>query len=75
MIEFVDGYNEVDEMVCHIGDFLTGQQVTTDEIAYSNMLQIDVVLRLLLKKGIITKQEYNDELQEVRQEMAKKGKV
>jgi len=33
MIEFVDGYNEVDEMVCHIGDFLTGTQVTTDEIA------------------------------------------
>jgi electron transport complex protein RnfC len=33
MIEFVDGYNEVEEMVCHIGNFLTGQQVTTDEIA------------------------------------------
>ena len=33
MIEFVNGYNDVDEMVCHIGDFLTGQQVTTDEIA------------------------------------------
>jgi len=29
----VNGYNDVDEMVCHIGDFLTGQQVTTDEIA------------------------------------------
>ncbi len=29
--------------------------VTTDEIAYSNMLQIEVLLRLLLKKGIITK--------------------
>ena len=33
MIEFVEGYNEVEEMVCHIGHFLTGQQVTTDEIA------------------------------------------
>lgn len=33
MIEFVDGYNELDEMVCHIGHFMTGQQVTTDDIA------------------------------------------
>ncbi len=33
IIEFVEGYNEVEGMVCHIGDFLTGQQVTTDEIA------------------------------------------
>ena len=47
--------------------------VTTDEIAYSNMLQIEVLLRLLLKKVIITKQEYNDEMQEPRQEMARKG--
>jgi hypothetical protein len=43
------------------------------EIAYSNMLQIEVLLRLLLKKVIITKQEYNDEMQELRQEMARKG--
>jgi len=49
--------------------------VTTDEIAYSNMLQIEVLLRLLLKKGIITKQDYNDEMQELRQEMARKGTV
>jgi len=33
------------------------------------------MFRLLVKKGIITKQEYNDEIQELKQEMAKKGKV
>jgi len=49
--------------------------VTTDEIAYSNMLQIEVLLRLLLKKGIITKPDYNDEMKELRQEMARKGTV
>ena len=49
--------------------------VTTDEIAYSNMLQIEALYNLLLKKGIITKQEYNDELREVRQEMARRGTV
>jgi len=38
-------------------------------------VQIEVVLRLLLKKGIITKQDYNDEMQELRQEMARKGTV
>ena len=47
--------------------------VTTEELAHSNYFQIEVMFRLLLKKGIITKQEYNDELQEVRQEMARKG--
>lgn len=33
LIGSVDGYNEAEEMVCHVGNFLTGQQVTTDEIA------------------------------------------
>ena len=49
--------------------------VTTEEIAKSNMFQIEVILRLLVKKGIITKQEYNDEMNELKREMAAKGTV
>jgi electron transport complex protein RnfC len=41
VVKVVEGYNEVDEMVCHIGNFLTGQQVTTDEIAVT--LTVDAV--------------------------------
>jgi len=49
--------------------------VTTEEIAHSNMLQIEAILRLLVKKGIITNQEFLDEMRELREEMAAKGTV
>ena len=49
--------------------------VTIDELARSNMLQIEAILRLLIKKGIITKQEYIDEMRELREEIAAKGTV
>ena len=49
--------------------------VTTEEIAQSNMFQIEAILRLLVKKGIITKQEFLDEMQELKREMAAKGTV
>jgi len=49
--------------------------VNLDELAHSNYFHLEVMFRLLVKKGVIKKKEYNDELQEVRQEMAKKGKV
>ena len=35
------------------------------DIAYSNMVQNESILRLLLKKGIITKEEFIDESKEV----------
>jgi electron transport complex protein RnfC len=41
VVEYVEGYNEVEEMTCHIGDFLTGTQVTTDEIAVT--LNVDAI--------------------------------
>ncbi len=47
--------------------------VTIEELAHSNYFQIEALLRLLVKKDIITKQEYIDEMQEPRQEMARKG--
>ena len=49
--------------------------VTTEEIAHSNMLQIEALFRLLVKKGIITKQEYLDEMRELKREMSAKGTV
>ena len=36
LVHEVDGYNEVEEMVLHIGDFMTGIQVLTDEIAITS---------------------------------------
>jgi len=49
--------------------------VTTEEIAHSNTLQIETVLRILVKKGIMTRQEYNDEMKELVKEITKKGTV
>jgi electron transport complex protein RnfC len=33
LVKDLDGYNDVEEMVLHVGNFITGNQVTTDEIA------------------------------------------
>ena len=44
-----------------------------EEIAYSNMLQIEVLTRLLIKKGIITKDEYEEEYSQMAKELKKKS--
>lgn len=49
--------------------------VTIEELAHSNYFQIEALLRLLVKKDIIAKQEYIDEMQELRQDMARRGTV
>ncbi len=49
--------------------------VTIEELAHSNYFQIEALLRLLVKKDIITKLEYIDEMQELKREMARKGTV
>ena len=49
--------------------------VTLEELAHSNYFQIETILRLLVKKGIITKQEYIDEMKELKIEIDKKGTV
>jgi mannitol/fructose-specific phosphotransferase system IIA component (Ntr-type) len=49
--------------------------VTLEELAHSNYFQLEVMFRLLVKKGVITKKEYIDEMQELRQEMARRGTV
>lgn len=49
---------------------------TWQEIAYSNMVEQQALLSLLLEKGIITKEEYLERLKLVHKEIqAKQGKV
>ena len=49
--------------------------VTLDELANSNIFQIETILRLLVKKDTIIKQEYVDEMKELKREIAEKGTV
>ena len=49
--------------------------VTIEELAHSNYFQLEVMFRLLVKKGVITKKEYIDEMQELKRETARKGTV
>jgi hypothetical protein len=37
------------------------EMVTPDELIFSNMMQIEAITRLLVKKGIISKDELEDE--------------
>jgi hypothetical protein len=41
------------------------EMVTPDELIYSNMMQIEALMRLLVKKGIITKDELRAEYEEL----------
>ena len=43
--------------------------VSLEELAYSNMMEQEAMMRLLMKKGIITKKEFLDELKLVAKEM------
>jgi hypothetical protein len=44
------------------------EMVTPDELIYSNMMQIEAITRLLVKKGIITKDELQAEYKELMRE-------
>lgn len=41
IVEDLGGYNEVDEMVLHLGNFLTGSQLTTDQTSIT--LNVDTI--------------------------------
>jgi hypothetical protein len=47
------------------------EMVTPDELIYSNMMQIEAITRLLVKKGIITKEELQTEYTQLMQEAKK----
>jgi len=45
-----------------------------EEVAYSNMIQGEAFLRILVEKGIMTKEEFVEKLREVHKEyMQQKG--
>jgi len=46
------------------------ETVSWEELSYSNMMQQEALLRLLVNKGIVTKEEYLDELKQLKIEMA-----
>jgi hypothetical protein len=48
------------------------EMVTPDELIYSNMMQIEAITRLLIKKGIITKDELQAEYEELIREAKRK---
>ena len=43
--------------------------VSVGELAYSNMMEQEAMMRLLMKKGFITRKEFVDELDQVAGEM------
>lgn len=49
-----------------------GNGMTAEEVIFSNMTQIEAVVRLLIKKGLITKEEIQNEFSQVMNE-AKQG--
>ena len=51
------------------GDEPQTKAVTWDEIAYSNMIQHEALIALLLEKGVITKEEYLDKVRQVTKEL------
>jgi hypothetical protein len=47
------------------------EMVTPDELIYSNMMQIEAITRLLIKKGIISKNELQAEYTQLMREAKK----
>jgi hypothetical protein len=47
------------------------EMVTPDELIYSNMMQIEAITRLLIKKGIISKDELQAEYTQLMREAKK----
>ncbi len=48
------------------------KQVTIQEIAVSNMVSIEAMVRILVKRGFITKEEIVDEVKQVKLEQEAK---
>ena len=48
------------------------ETVSWEELTYSNMMEQEALLRLLVKKGVVTKEEFLEEMRAVTKEMNKK---
>ena len=47
------------------------KQITFEELSLSNMWQIEAMYRLMIKKGLITKNEFEKEFRELKKEYDK----
>ena len=56
------------------GDDPQTKALTWDEIAYSNMIQHEALISMLLEKGVITKEEYLDKVKQVTKELQDRQK-
>jgi hypothetical protein len=50
----------------------TKETVSWEELSYSNMLEHEALLRILVKKGLLTREEYLDEIRQLQIEQAAK---
>ena len=48
------------------------ETASLQEISYSNMLQVETMIRLLIKKGIFSQDEYTEEYKTLIKEMEEK---
>ena len=53
---------------------MSGNIVSNDELIYSNMLEIQAVIRILTNKGITTENEIMQEIEKIRDEVNEKVK-
>ena len=51
------------------GDDSQTKALTWDEVSYSNMIQHEALISLLLEKGVITEAEYLDKVRQVTREL------
>ena len=50
------------------------ETVSLQELAESNMLQIEAILRILVKKNLVTKEEYIEVMRQIVEEMSEEEK-
>ncbi len=51
------------------------RKVSYQDIAFSNMIQLDAMLELLVEKGIITRDEYSLRIEKVHREYLERTKL
>lgn len=53
---------------------MSGNVVTNEEMLYSNMLEIQAIIRILIRKGLTTEKEILEEIEKFRDEVNEKVK-
>lgn len=53
---------------------MSGTVVSNEEMLYSNMLEIQAIIKILIRKGITTEKEIMDEIEKFRDEVNDKVK-